>query len=410
MSHLRKLANVSITYWPLKTTTKQLSSKNIVNGAVSKFRRKMSLILPLASIYRIYISTIFYIFILLCAKFHESLAKISDSSNNFNALESIEQLCADCRLTSQSVENLIRNPRQVDAYGQVEEKVNLEKIKKAVCKEIISDQERERCRNFYFSQQANVIKWKQSQSRISFHDFVCIKELKYCCPSNSYGPKCTKCPKCGINEHCHGDSTRTGNGSCVCREGHTGIECASCLPGYYLDKSVLKLSDDSPKRILCKACHRSCLYCRHESPQGCEVCKSGFTWVPGYGCSDIDECIKSKNKICGENTFCVNTEGSYFCYECDRACDGCHGDGPDMCLRCAKGYKLDNGNCVALKKTILPPEANYYRYAIYVGLSICTCIILHNNVYMAGLVGLAVSIYIGVSEYVMSGHPSIKTD
>lgn len=75
-----------------------------------------------------------------------------------------------------------------------------------------------------------------------------------------------------------------------------------------------------------------------------------------------------------------------------------------MCLRCAKGYKLDKGNCVALKKTILPPEANYYRYAIYAGLCICTSIILHNNIYLASLVGLGVALYIGVSEYIMSTH------
>lgn len=90
--------------------------------------------------------------------------------------------------------------------------------------------------------------------------------------------------------------------------------------------------------------------------------------------------------------------------ECDRACNGCYGDGPDMCLKCANGYKLDNGNCLALKKTILPPEANYYRYGIYTGLLICTSVILANNIYIAALVGLGVSFYIGVSEYIMSTH------
>lgn len=75
-----------------------------------------------------------------------------------------------------------------------------------------------------------------------------------------------------------------------------------------------------------------------------------------------------------------------------------------MCLRCAKDYQMEDGNCVALKKTILPPEANYYRYAIYIGLCICTCIIFHNSVYLASIIGLGVSIYIGASEYVMSRH------
>lgn len=75
-----------------------------------------------------------------------------------------------------------------------------------------------------------------------------------------------------------------------------------------------------------------------------------------------------------------------------------------MCLRCARGYTKEKGNCVAAKKTVLPSVANYYRYAIYVGLCICTCIILNNSVYMASLVGLGVALYIGFSEYIMSTH------
>lgn len=75
-----------------------------------------------------------------------------------------------------------------------------------------------------------------------------------------------------------------------------------------------------------------------------------------------------------------------------------------MCLRCAKGYQLEKGVCTALKKSLIPPEANYYRYVIYAGLCISACIILHNSVYMASLVGLAVALYIGGSEYLMRMH------
>lgn len=328
------------------------------------------------------------------------------------------QLCSDCRLTSESIDELIRKPRQMDSYGQMSDRIDLDKIKKTICREIVSDHDRERCRSFYFSYQPTILKWKQATTEktasnysgrpalVSFFDFVCIREHKFCCPSQSYGPKCMKCPKCAPNEFCHGEGTRIGNGTCICKEGHTGLQCNTCLPGYYFDKEALKFPEDSSKRIVCKKCHRSCQYCRLGGPKGCEVCQEGFSWQPGYGCLDVDECVKSGNKICGPKTFCVNTEGSYFCYECDRACDGCQGDGPDMCLRCANGYKLDStGNCVAERKTILPPEANYYRYAIYAGLCVCTCIILNNNVYLASFVGLGVALYISASEYVMSGHP-----
>lgn len=304
--------------------------------------------------------------------------------------------CTDCRLTSESIEGLIRIPRQMNLYGQIDDKIDLEKIKKLVCKDISDDYDREKCRHFYFTNLPTIQKWKNSSAKTKFFDFVCIKELKFCCPRNSFGPKCTKCIECNSNQHCHGEGTRQGNGTCVCKDGHQGPDCNSCSKGYYSKR-------DNSTIISCKPCHRSCLYCRHDGPLGCDVCQKGFTWLPSYGCSDVDECVKNK-KICGENTFCVNTEGSYFCYECDRACDGCHGDGPDMCLRCATGYKLENNNCVAIKKTILPPEANYYRYGIYTGLLICTCIILHNNIYLASFIGLAVALYIGVSEYIMSAH------
>lgn len=321
----------------------------------------------------------------------------------------LDELCADCKLAGQSIDELIKKPRQMNSYGHVDDRIDLEKIKKAACKDLVLDGERERCRNFYFNNLDTVDKWKRTNPKMSFYDYICIKELKYCCPENSYGPKCTKCPKCAKNEQCQGEGTRSGNGSCVCRQGHFGPNCNSCLRGFYSDQGALRLPQTPNKMILCKPCHRSCEYCRQAGPQGCEVCRKGFNFVPDYGCLDIDECLQSQNKICGQNTFCVNTEGSYFCYECDRACDGCHGDGPDMCLRCAKGYKLDNGNCAATRKTILPPEANYYRYAIYAGLCVCTCIILHNNVYLASLVGLSVAFYIGASEYVMSGHPGLAT-
>lgn len=229
--------------------------------------------------------------------------------------EELAQNCADCRLTSQSIEDLIRKPRQMNAYGQLEERVDLEKIKKAVCKDIVSDRDRENCRSFFYTNLETIEKWKQHSQRVSFFDFVCIKELKYCCPRNSFGPKCTKCSPCNTNELCHGDGTRFGNGTCVCTEGHTGPRCASCKRGYHavITKDSLTSDGADDRLVVCKPCHRSCQYCRLDGSLGCEVCRSGFTWIPAYGCSDIDECAQNK-KICGENTFCVNTEGSYFCY------------------------------------------------------------------------------------------------
>lgn len=222
--------------------------------------------------------------------------------------------CHDCRLVSSSIEDLLKKPRLMNEYGQVEAKVDHEKIHKAVCKDIVRDEDRERCRNFYFSHLTAVQKWKQSSTKLSFFDFNCIRELKYCCPRDSFGPRCTKCPKCDINERCDGEGTRLGNGTCICKEGHLGSYCENCLPGFYPIWQQSNLRENTTIKVSCNRCHRSCVSCHQAGPLGCQVCKSGYTWLPAYGCSDEDECIKSNNKICGENTFCVNTEGSYFCY------------------------------------------------------------------------------------------------
>uniref|UniRef100_A0A224Z1E8 Uncharacterized protein n=1 Tax=Rhipicephalus zambeziensis TaxID=60191 RepID=A0A224Z1E8_9ACAR len=66
------------------------------------------------------------------------------------------------------------------------------------------------------------------------------------------------------------------------------------------------------------------------------------------GCVDIDECIESEENLCEKerNTFCANTPGSYKCMMCDFACEGCTGDGPDHCVKCAKSYVLKDKTCI----------------------------------------------------------------
>lgn len=76
----------------------------------------------------------------------------------------------------------------------------------------------------------------------------------------------------------------------------------------------------------------------------CLSCKSGWIKDEQGGCNDVNECITMKN-ACKANQFCVNNEGSFTCLECDRACSGCTGDGPDLCEKCAQGYELREGQC-----------------------------------------------------------------
>lgn len=77
----------------------------------------------------------------------------------------------------------------------------------------------------------------------------------------------------------------------------------------------------------------------------CRVCADGWLMQPeNGGCIDVDECATGRHQ-CTSNQFCINNDGSYKCLECDRSCDGCNGDGPDLCDKCADGYELRDGLC-----------------------------------------------------------------
>jgi hypothetical protein len=113
----------------------------------------------------------------------------------------------------------------------------------------------------------------------------------------------------------------------------------------------------------------------------------------------VDECLELGYNPCHGNTFCVNTEGSYTCFQCDKACDGCNGDGPDMCLKCGKNYVLKDSYCVDSKVKTQETNMEMSRYATYFGLSLATCIIFRKNMYVASIIGIVVAVYIGLAEY-----------
>lgn len=73
-------------------------------------------------------------------------------------------------------------------------------------------------------------------------------------------------------------------------------------------------------------------------------CNDGWRWDDENGCEDVNECL-AKPKVCQTDQFCVNNEGTHSCLDCDRSCNGCDGDGPDMCKKCADGYSLKDGKC-----------------------------------------------------------------
>ncbi|XP_036327999.1 cysteine-rich with EGF-like domain protein 2 [Rhagoletis pomonella] len=241
---------------------------------------------------------------------------------------------------------------------------------------------------------------KQSDSP-DLHAWLCIDKLQLCCPGGHFGPECKLCTDCNGNGKCKGSGTRKGNGKCACDAGFTGENCKKCADNHY------EAYNDG-KKMLCSPCHKSCddKGCTGAGPKACRNCKDG--WIMGndpVGCQDINECLL-QNRPCRPNQFCVNDEGSYTCLECDRSCEGCDGDGPDMCRKCAAGFALKDGKCQDESSEQRDQFVNITRLLTYFGLCIATCVIFQSSTHIAYIVGAAVAIYIAASEYWLNSSAS----
>uniref|UniRef100_A0A8C9S6E1 Cysteine rich with EGF like domains 1 n=1 Tax=Scleropages formosus TaxID=113540 RepID=A0A8C9S6E1_SCLFO len=185
--------------------------------------------------------------------------------------------------------------------------------------------------------------FKRQQESPDLYEWLCIDELRLCCPPGKFGPDCEECPVgaggvCGGLGRCEGDGTRLGAGECVCDPGYAGELCQECADGYYREKS------SNGTQAPCSACYHSCKRCTGPEDYKCLDCKAGWT-LHDNKCVDIDECGTELAK-CPSNTYCFNTDGSYECRGCDQACVGCMGGGPARCKKCARGYRLVGAKCL----------------------------------------------------------------
>lgn len=275
-------------------------------------------------------------------------------------------------------------------------------IQEHLCQEVIQGQEH--CRNLAEQHESYLEDWyyNKQQEEPDLHKFLCIDAKKVCCPNNHYGPNCTPCTggaekPCSGHGKCKGNGTRKGSGKCKCNAGYMGGLCDECTEGYYADTSA-----SGEKQ--CTKCHKACKgNCTEGGSKACQACNDGYVMTEDLGCADVDECVESETPICKEGTFCVNNEGSHDCLYCDRACKSCTGDGPDMCIKCAEGYILKDKVCIEKKIWWRDVHVQLARYATYLGLCIATFIIFKRTAYVASVIGLLVAVYIGFSEYTLSG-------
>ncbi|CAG0920111.1 unnamed protein product [Notodromas monacha] len=234
--------------------------------------------------------------------------------------------------------------------------------------------------------------------------WLCVDQLKVCCPRDHYGSECLPCPglsegiPCSGNGVCKGSGTRKGSGKCDCTRGYVGDVCRDCASTHFQS-----YADDA--KVLCSPCHQSCIagqedskVCTGPGPKNCASCGPGWVADVERGCVDVDECLSGED-VCKGNTFCANVEGSFSCLECDPSCDGCTGDGPDLCKTCNPDYTNENGVCLDKRKSKEDMHLTTSRYVTYLGLCVATFIIFQRNVFVAGLVGILVAVYVSVSEY-----------
>uniref|UniRef100_A0A1L8DNP2 Putative conserved secreted protein n=1 Tax=Nyssomyia neivai TaxID=330878 RepID=A0A1L8DNP2_9DIPT len=320
--------------------------------------------------------------------------------------------CKSCRVFVESFESGMRKTERNkhdggDAAWEEERlgsyktsELRLVEIQESLCNDVTRG--RTQCHNFAEDNEHVIEEWwfKHQNEEQELFKYLCIDTLAVCCPDNHFGANCESCSDCHGNGQCKGNGTRKGNGKCLCDSGYAGEGCTECAMQFY------EAFRDEEK-LLCSPCHAACANstgCKGPGPRSCNTCSKG--WVAasgeGSGCMDINECLEVRN-ACQRNQFCVNKEGSFACIDCDKSCSGCTGDGPDLCTVCADGYELRNGLCTDTAGEKRDQYVTMTRYLTYLGLCIATCVIFQSSTWIASLVGLAVALYISVSEYWLAG-------
>jgi len=274
--------------------------------------------------------------------------------------------CAACRTLTESFKKGIKSTERGKFEGGdtawEEEKmgsyrrseVRLIEIQEQLCRDV--ERGKHQCQANAEEHDVLIEDWwnKEQDTEADLHVWLCIDRLQVCCPPNHFGPQCMICKggiesPCGGNGKCKGAGTRKGSGECSCNPGYKGELCNDCSYGYYE-----AYKDES--KLLCEKCHKACNGpCSGPGQKSCVACKEGWEMNTEVGCLDLNECHNAKDP-CKLNEFCVNNEGSFTCLSCDKACEGCTGDGPDNCNKCADGFIIDPEKHICVDEDTIEEE------------------------------------------------------
>lgn len=302
--------------------------------------------------------------------------------------------------------------RNLKNYANSE--IRLVEIQEALCEEV--KEGKPQCLSLAEDTEQDVESWwfKERLDNVNLHDYLCISKLKRCCKEGSFGPKCQSCPSdCNSHGDCDGSGTRLGTGKCLCNEGYVGELCEDCANDHFR-------IDASGNQFTCLKCDFACKSCYGLGPMNCTVCRDGYHKNEQEGCVDINECDVGLDadgqpgRVCKGNTYCVNTDGSYKCADCDNACSGCIGRGPEMCLACAPGFRRDDDYvCRSQEQIDQMREWNdehfgefiqnnfIARWCFYAGVLCVSLVTLRTNrrVMLTFLIGLIVMIVVSEFTY-----------
>lgn len=276
-------------------------------------------------------------------------------TKDFNAL------CSTCRqLVDNFDKGLEKTAKQNFGGGNTEweerklSKYKLSEIRLTEILEGLCDSSSFECNRMLEENEEHFETWwfKRKTKHPDLFKWFCIETIKVCCPKGLFGPDCNTCiggadKPCHGNGKCDGDGTRAGNGKCSCDKGYEGELCLDCSDGYF---SALRNDTFS----LCKECHESCVCCTGGTNQDCKECRNGWEKDQEGACIDINECTIDPAP-CKDNQFCLNTDGSFSCKECDIRCSGCKGPGASNCLTCVDGYKDEESTCTDINECTEDP-------------------------------------------------------
>ncbi|CAG7837255.1 unnamed protein product, partial [Allacma fusca] len=187
------------------------------------------------------------------------------------------------------------------------------------------------------------------------------------CFDTADGFQCGPCPsgfigdgqRCERRRSCESNPCYSGV-QCIETEEAPFYRCGTCINGltgngtHCYDLDECDLAEPCDPRVRCT----------NMAPGfRCDPCPPGFTGSSGFQgqglefarrnrqrCYDIDECNDGRNGGCVENSRCINTEGSYYCGECNQGYSGnqtlgCHSR-PGLCPD--GSFCDDNSECVRL--------------------------------------------------------------